>query len=460
MEQRQPIFWYQGLFLQPQHFQQHDLYFQSLLYPFQVYQQPYFWGVCRMNILESALKNRMFEISMGEFVFPDGTWVVFPDNALIQPRSFKEFWSEDKPLNVYLGLRKWRGIGENVSILNNPDDVFTVSSRFVSNVDPRELKDIHHSGPPAQVKFMNYLLKVFWENEVEGAGDYDLMPIACLERERDDIRLSKRFVPPTVSISGSEVLLQMMKDMREQVTTRCHMLEEYKLPREIQSSDTGFNFMIYLLALRSLNRYVPLIHHITETPVHPWNVYGLLRQLIGELSTFTDRVDALGKIRDGSALLPNYNHNNIGGCFREAQILIGELLNAITLGTENIIYLVRDGGYFKAPIPLETFDSRNVFYLVIRTSQDRNEVLDMLQHVAKVSSEEHMPTLIKRALPGIPLEYSLTPQPGLPKRPDSLYFKLDRGSNHWLEIQKGQNICIYWNEATEDTTVQLVVVKK
>ncbi len=461
MEQKQPIFWYQGLFLQPQHFQQHDLYLQSLLYPFQAYQQPYFWGVCRVNILEAALKNRIFEISAGEFIYPDGTRVVFPDNAVLQPRSFKGVWSEDKPLNVYLGLRKWNTRGENVAVLNNPDDIFTVGTRFVAGVDPREERDIHGSGPPAQINFLNYLVKIFWENEVDKAGDYDLLPVALLEREKEEIRLSPRFVPPIVTISASGVLLQMLRDIREQVTTRCHILEEYKIPREAQSADIGLHFLVYLLALRSLNRYVPLLHHFAETPdIHPWHIYGLLRQLIGELSTFTDRVDALGRVKEGSELLPGYNHSDIGGCFDEARLLISELLNSITLGAENIIHLVRDGGYFKAAIPLDAFDSRNVFYLVVKTSRDRGEILDMLQNVAKVSSEEHMPTLIKRALTGIPLEYSLTSQPGLPKRPDSMYFKLDRSSNHWLEIQKGQNICMHWSEAPEDTAVELVIVKK
>jgi len=82
-------------------------------------------------------------------------------------------------------------------------------------------------------------LKVFWEDEIGGAGDYELIPVACLEREMDDIKLSRRFVPPSVSVSSSGVLAQTMKNIREQVTARCRMLEEYKVPREAQSSDYG-----------------------------------------------------------------------------------------------------------------------------------------------------------------------------------------------------------------------------
>jgi len=461
MKQTQPIFWYQGLFLQPQHFQQQDFYFQSLLYPYQMYQQPYFWGVCRMHILESALNNKMFEIVSGEFIFQDGSWVVFPDNAVLSPRSFKEFWSDDKPLHVFLGLRKWNIKGENVTVLNNPDDAYSASTRFVTNVNPQELQDVHHNGPPAQIKFLNHHLNIFFEKEIEGAGDYGLIPLARIERVGNDIVLSEYFVPPCVSIACSDTLLQTIKNIREQVKIRCLMLEEYKLPKEAQLADAGPGFMMYILALRTLSRYVPLLQHITETPiVHPWNAYAVLRQLIGELSIFTDRIDALGNVKGETPLLPEYRHDNPGQCFYAARTLIGELLNAITLGAENIIHFSREGGYFKALIPHEAFDSRHLFYLVMKTSRERSEVLDLLLNIIKVSCEELMPTLIKRALPGIPLEYSISPQPGLPKRSDSLYLKLDRSSDHWLEIQKGQNICMYWSDAPEDTTVDLVIIKK
>jgi len=461
MEQRRPIFWYQGLFLQPQHFQQNDLYHQSILHHFQGRVQPHDWGVCRLEILESALNNRMFEISAGEFVFPDGSLAAFPDNAILQSRSFKGCWSEEKPFDVYLGLRKCNAGGGNVTVLNTPDEAYGASTRFISYAAPKELKDIHQEGPAAKVKYLHYLLKLFWENEIGGAGDYDLIPIARLEREKDDIRLSRQFIPPSASLSASTILAQTVKNICEQVAARCHMLEEYKLSREAQFSDIGLNFVTYLLALRSLNRYVPLLYHVTEVrAVHPWHVYGLLRQMIGELSTFTERVDALGRMKDGTSLLPNYDHGNIGNCFYEAQRLISELLNEITLGAENIIPLIRSNGYFRASIPLNAFDSRNVFYLVIVTSRDRDEVLHMVRHVAKISSEEQVQMLVQRALPGIPLEYSEAPLPGQPKRSGSLYFKIDRSSNHWLDVQKGQNVCMHWNEAPEDSVVELVIVKQ
>ncbi len=130
MKARKPILWNQGLFVKPQHFQQNDIYFQSLLRPFQTYMHPFFWGVCKLNIQEAALKNKSFDLLEGEFIFHDGTWVILNENALFQPRSFKDAWMEpEKPFKVYAGLRRWNHKGENVTFSNG--EVQKFSTRFV-----------------------------------------------------------------------------------------------------------------------------------------------------------------------------------------------------------------------------------------------------------------------------------------------------------------------------------------
>ena len=118
MNVNRPLFWHQGLFLQPHHFQQQDLYFQSLLAPYQRFIQPYLWGVGDLEIQESALDNGSFHLNRGEFLFSDRSYVTFPGNAVIEARSFDEAWFEgEKPLMVYLGIRKLNHNGENVTVM-------------------------------------------------------------------------------------------------------------------------------------------------------------------------------------------------------------------------------------------------------------------------------------------------------------------------------------------------------
>ena len=460
MNHYRPLFWHQGLFLQPHHFQLADAHIHSLLTPFHRFMEPYFWGVGDLEISGAALSNRSVEIPKGTFLFPDGTYAALSGNALIEGRSFEEGWIEgDKPLAVFLGIKKWNDAGANVTVLPKLENFSDVTTRFVTTLDPEEFQDLHEGGPPAQVKRLYYLLKIFWGTETAQLGDYLLIPLAQLERYGEEIRLSERFVAPTLTAQGSEILFKIIKEIRDQITSRARQLETYKAQRGIQTAEFGTRDMVYLLALRSLNRYVPLLFHLTESrPIHPWTVYGVLRQLIGELSSFSNSVNVVGELEDGTSLLPGYNHRDLGPPFLAAQGLITRLLDEITAGPEYVIQLIYDGTYFAAELPPSIFEGRNRFYLVAETEADPQSVVEALQGIAKLSSRVSLPILIARALPGVRIEHLTLPPQELPRRALSIYFQIDHHSKQWEEVQKNNNIALYWDAAPEDFKVELMVV--
>ncbi|NOZ68394.1 MAG: type VI secretion system baseplate subunit TssK [Deferribacteres bacterium] len=462
MDIQRPLFWHQGLFLQPQHFQLLDLSFRSLLVPFHDFMQPEFWGTGGIEIEKAALGTGTFSLLNGSFLFPDGTYAVLHGNAVADARTFDAALIEGgKPLGVFVGLRKWNTAGENVTVLEKTDTLSDVTTRFVTGAEPEEIRDLHSDGPAGQVKRLSYVLRIFWETETELLGDYDLLQIARLEREGEDIVLSPGFVPPCLTISGSDILLKLIREIRDQTAARSRQLEEYKRQRGIQSAEFGSRDMVYLLALRSLNRYVPLLFHYTETGrVHPWAVYGTVRQLIGELSSFSENVNVMGESGDGVPALPNYDHGRLWECFSAAAKTLTRLIDEITAGPEYIIKLVYDGTYYAADLKPAVFEGRNRFFLVCRTAEDHRAVLNSLTSLAKLSSREHLPILIARALPGIGLESLQVPPQELPRRADCLYFAVDRHSEQWGFVEKGNNIALYWDNAPEDLEVELMVVGK
>jgi len=461
MEPVRPVFWYQGLFLQPHHFQRIDLHGQSLVYPLEKYMQPYFWGMSRMTIDENALKDNVFELSIGEFIFQDGTWVSLSENGKIRPRSFKGFWADmEKPFKVYIGLRKWDHNDNNVTVVSKESDISMAQSRFICDENQEEIKDLYIKGQVAQVKLLSYILKFFWEGEVSDAGNYHLIPIAILEFNGQDVVLSRDFVAPTVIVSSSARLSQIVKGIRELISSRCRVLEEYKNPKGFQSAEFQSVYLSYFLALCTLNRYLPVFQHITETPhVHPWIVYGYIRQFIGELSSFTDRIDAIGKLQNGTHLVPQYNHEDIGYCFQQSHMLIEEILKSFMTGMENIIHLVREDRYFRAKIPVELLDNKNMYYLFIKTSEDKETVVDDVKRVIKTSCEEDMSLLIQRSLPGLSLVYMPELPIGLPKRLNAICFEIKLVNQYWQGITMHSNICLHWSNAPEDAAIEVVILK-
>lgn len=455
-----PLFWHQGLFLQPQHFQLQDRYQNALFKP--VYQNisPHFWGVGDMSVEYAALGNLTFGLSQGTFLFPDTTYAVLNENALVQARSFETAWEDGgKAFKVFLGIRKFNEIGENVTVAENLSDLKEVRTRYVTTEDAEEIQDMHSNGPNAQVRRMQLVLRLFWETEEDQIGDYELIPLALLERDGDGVVLSDSFVPPCLTIAGAQPLEQLVKEVRDQISARCRQLEAYKRDRGIHTAEFGSRDMVFLLALRSLNRYVSQLIHITESAqVHPWVAYGILRQLMGELSTFSERIFVTGEEMGGAVLLPAYHHRELWHCFSSAQRLITQLLDEITAGPEYIISLLYDGTYYSADLQPAMFEGRNRFFLAVETESDPQAILQSMEQIAKVSSREYLPILIARALPGIRLEYMQIPPQELPRRTNTLYFQVHHHGDQWAKVQNGNNLALYWDTAPDDLKAELMIV--
>ncbi|MRR34929.1 type VI secretion system baseplate subunit TssK, partial [bacterium] len=376
-------------------------------------------------------------------------------------RQFEDAWVEGgKPFTVYAGIRKWNDEGENVTVVERIGNLSAIGTRYVTLADVEECPDLHAGGPKGEINRLTAVVRVFWQTEIDKVGDYLFIPIAQLERSGEEIILSRRFVPPCLTISSSENLLGIVRETRDLIAARGRQLEEFKRQRGIQTAEFGSRDMVYLLALRSLNRYIPLLFHLTDTrQVHPWTAYALLRQLIGEFTSFSETVTVMGEVvGSGERLLPNYDHHNLGECFRAAQLLIARLLDEITAGPEYVIELVYDGTYFSSELKPAVFEARNRFYLVMRTDEDPKLVIEYVINTAKFSSRERLPILIARALPGIGLEHLPVPPQELPRRTGTVYFAVDTHNEQWPLVEKGRNIALYWDNAPEDLEIELMVV--
>ncbi len=461
MQPQSPIFWHQGLFLQPQHFQLTEAFQRFRHEPLLRYATQYFWGVGALRINEPGFGNKLFEVQQGEFIFPDGSCAVFPGNAVLHARSFDQAWVEsEKPFNVFIGLYKEDPAGGNVTQVPDINEPETIVTRYVVAEKPEEIPDALADGPPAMVRRMRYVLRIFWENEIASLDNYHLLPLAQLERVGENIQLAQSFIPPSLSIRSSSRLFALLKEIRDMVGSRCRQLEDYKSPRDLQGGELELRYMVFLLALRSLNRYVPLLQHQGEAPnLHPWIAYGVLRQLVGELSTFSERVNAFGESRDGSIMLPPYDHENLWACFSTARDLINKLLESIMLGPEFLIRLEYDGEYYSAELPETFFAPGNNYWLVLRTTQDLEQVLDSLRHLVKLSAVRNLTTLIARAVPGIPLEFSPEAPSGLPRGANAYYFKIDKDSGQWRDVEENRQISLYWDAAPKDLFAELVVLR-
>jgi len=463
MTPEKPLFWHQGLFLQPQHFQHYDRYVRSIVSPAFQYILPYFWGTRNFEVNESALLNKVVEITDLDAVFEDNTWIGLGKNCFIKPRSFAEIdfdFSGKEIFTVYLGLKRWDNFSANVTQVNIKE-MPTRDTRYLVDETPAEVKDLHaEGGSPAHISFLEHNVKIFWPHEVTDNNQYIFLPVAQLEMRGEEVCLVKKFIPPTFLLSGSSALVQIIKHIREQLLARCRVLETYKPSQSQSASDLEPASLLYIFALGFLNRYLAILTHILETPAsHPWSVYCLLREMIAELSCFSDRVDGLGQLRDGKNLLPAYNHTDLNSCFSETQKLVVELLSSIVVGSENVIPLARDEHLFSCEIPSAFFARRSMFCLMFRSEEKDQQFIDSIVRHVKVGNCMAIETLIARSLQGVPLIFREVPPLGMARHSGRLCFEVDTTDHLWKDVASDGRFCLYWEAAPADTAIDLVVTK-
>ena len=102
MSWRNRVIWSEGLFLRPQHFQQHVRYMEQFVEGRCRGLRPCAWGCDRLSIDKDLLRIGKIAVSSASGVFPDGTPFNIPDD---DPRpSPMEMDENIRDEVVYLGL--------------------------------------------------------------------------------------------------------------------------------------------------------------------------------------------------------------------------------------------------------------------------------------------------------------------------------------------------------------------
>src|SRR5258708_14373593 len=159
--------------------------------------------------------------------------------------------------------------------------------------------------------------------EDDDRSDLEVIPLLRVTRAAgEDVGMPQQdpeFVGPCLVLNGSATLRELVRDLSSQVlASRQELLVQ--VTRGGFSIDTmrGIQFE-QIMRLRSLNRYGARLEALIETSnIAPFEIYVLLRELMGELA-------ALHPDRDLFETAP-YQHNNPNPVFTKLATKITHLL--------------------------------------------------------------------------------------------------------------------------------------
>lgn len=453
MNGHRPVFWSQGLFLHPQHFQAADEAVERQIEPLRRHVLPFFWGLRRMELRNAALERFAVEIDGLEAVFPSGAVVSVPFDASIAPLALDDTWpGPDAPGILYLGLALPDKAGENAA-----PEGGQAGRRFVFANEPELLPDVYAAGPPAPVERLRYAPVLFRDRDRERYGNFEALPIASLSWAGERIQLDPHFLPPLLCLDASPRLSGMLQEIQNLALSCAGRLAGYKITAGAEGYEADLRFVLNFTALGILNRYIPALDHLRAAPhAHPWQAYGLLRQLIGELSSFSDEVDCLGRGTHTHDALPDYDHEKLRECFEAAQGLIQQLLAGLGADAARVLPLQPAPPYFTATAPDTFFSPSGRYWLTVRARNLPDRLAEELPRTVKLGAGERLGTLIAKAVSGIPLTRVSSPPPGFVRERNSAWYAVDAAHPLWREAQAQMKVSLFWEDAPEDAQAQLV----
>ncbi|HEV2321108.1 MAG TPA: type VI secretion system baseplate subunit TssK, partial [Gammaproteobacteria bacterium] len=140
--------------------------------------------------------------------------------------------------------------------------------------------------------------------------------------------------------------------------------------------------------------------------------------------------------------------------------LITELLNEITVAPQFKVDMQFDGVCHTAMIPPRFLDEPNDYYLVFNLRTPIEQHLDSITTAAKLGARNVVESLVERSLPGIGFRYTQVPPPGLPRRSNTYYMRIDTRDSQWPDVERSRELGFTWKDAPEDLRMELVVLRR
>jgi len=312
------------------------------------------------------------------------------------------------------------------------------------------LPDEHNPSAEKPVALARKNLQVLAEGEnLEGLIVLPLTRI--LRTESGRYALDPDFIAPILNINTSERLKGVIRRLMEILVSHSAQIAGSRRQRNQSLADFTASDIASFWMLYTINSHLPVLSDFCYSPhIHPERIYMEMLSLGGALTTFSSHVDPLS--------FPRYAHDNLGGCVLELEAKLLELLRTVIPNRFVALPLrvVRDSIHVTE---IEKDDYLNgAAYLAIAADISAAELIARAPALLKACSAIHLETLIRQALPGVPLTHMPSPPAQIPVKLAYQYFRLDRSDPAWETIKRSRNFGVYVPSELANARLELILV--
>jgi type VI secretion system protein ImpJ len=437
------------MYLGPHHFQAQSRYFEDSVRfaTSALWFESYGLVGCELN--GEALRNGTVSLIHSRGILPDGLPFNMPEcDPLPVPRNIAELFPPTRDsVTVLLAIPPRKPDGLNCASPEETPDA--AGTRFLA--EPQVLRDETTGRDEKPVRLARKNIRLLLDSEV--SPDLITLPLARIRRDGSGhFVFDQDFVPPCLDIGASPRLMELLQRLVGILEEKSASLASGQRAGGRNWAEASTRDIASFWMLHAVNSALaPLRHLLFSRRGHPEGLYVELSRLAGALCTFaTD-----SHPRD----VPPYHHADLGACFDALDRHIRTHLEIMVPSNCISIPLQLAGDYFYTG---EVTDTRCLgpsrWILAIQSPVGEVELISKTPHLVKVCSQQFVPELVRRALPGMALNHLPVPPPAVSVRLEAQYFGIAKAGPCWDHIVQKRKIGVYVPGDLPSPNLELLVV--
>jgi len=421
------VIWSEGLFLQPQHFQQQERYFERYVETRCRPLVPHSWGFTEIEFERDLLSIGKAALRRVAGVFPDGTPFRMPDDDPlpkpidIGPDVRDQILYLAVPLRRSGELEADRDAGTDELVRH---DVREVQARNATS----------GGGDPALLEVGALRTRLLLASDVTQA--YACVPLAHVVECRADkqVVLDENFIPTVLHVRTAGRLSAFTSELLGLL----HQRGEALAGRVAATGRGAAAEFADFLMLQAINRYEPLLAHYADSgDLHPESLFHVCVTAAGELATFTTTSKRPPK-------LPAYRHDRLRESFDPVITALRESLSKVLTQTAISIPIEpKKFGISVAIVGDRALYSTAVFILAARADIPSEELRRRFPAQLKIGPVEKITDLVRLQLPGVPVHAVPVAPRQIPYHAGFAYFELDQTDALWEQLTNSGGVAMH-----------------
>ncbi len=437
MDFSNPIYWRQGIFLQPQHFQ-YDAQYQSNTYE-KLFSlgRTQAYGVLSFSLSRERLNAGYLSSGDLEAVMPGGTWVDIKKNARLPDRDIRYLQNTNGVYNLALGLPKL--IPGIPSVANEHRD-----GRYEVTDYPENLPDLFEDSPPVEIERLWMRCRYLIGDEIESTNNLAILPLGRIRVESQVISLDAEYSPPCMRVSAYEPLQSLTQRIGDSLEAAFARLSKLSSPWRLDGRPVDPAWLRDRMVQTDISQALVELHHRVRLDVEP-------AILFESLLVLAMRLCSTGGL--SAPNLPLWEHDDPYKSFKRIGEIVVALIDQLRSGPDSMAVFEQQQGWLEAQIPHSARVGKHYAYLIL----DQISEESLLQAgPPKLASLSKIETIVSRALAGIPLERLQHIPYGLGEGFGSYVWSISTQDPMWQEAYGSGTLCLNWLDLPKSARVTIV----